>query len=594
MGYYKVSVMWNIFNSLSIRYKLLLYFLVLILLPILTIGLLTNVIFSDTLENTAMESTVQMISQANVNIETKIKSMANIMDIVIRHPQVLEFLRARTAGDPEMKAITESTVRSFLAGITENNKDIEGIALVSASDSFLSNELYKVLQDPLTEEEWYKASIAEKGGFTLAGSPIGRKITEYKKVSADEIITLTKAVIDPSNGSIIGVILMDLNLNPLKEMLKNIKLGKVGFIYIVGSDGEPLYSPVNKIVPRVRNNWFEDPSGVFTKYIRNQRFQFIYTISPYTKWKVVGVFSLNETLKDVADIRYYTLIILLLVTLVAISISVIFSSSIAKPIGKLRSLMKKAESGDLSVVFDVRYNDEIGQLGRSFNAMIAEIKNLIDVVYKEQKSKREAELRTLQSQIKPHFLYNTLGAVYWMAKDSGASDVMQMVSALTNLFRIGLSKGNEVISLAEEIEHVRSYLVILKIRYAEMLDYDISVDESLKSLLVQKLILQPIVENAVYHGIKEKGGPGRIEVSVRKTEEFLLLTVKDDGVGISGEALQAINSALEDGNKEKSGYGIFNVNERIRLSYGKDYGVNLWSTLGKGTTVEIRHPIISK
>lgn len=594
MGYYKVSVMWNIFNSLSIRYKLLLYFLVLILLPILTIGLLTNVIFSDTLENTAMESTVQMISQANVNIETKIKSMANIMDIVIRHPQVLEFLRARTAGDPEMKAITESTVRSFLAGITENNKDIEGIALVSASDSFLSNELYKVLQDPLTEEEWYKASIAEKGGFTLAGSPIGRKITEYKKVSADEIITLTKAIIDPSNGSIIGVILMDLNLNPLKEMLKNIKLGKVGFIYIVGSDGEPLYSPVNKIVPRVRNNWFEDPSGVFTKYIRNQRFQFIYTISPYTKWKVVGVFSLNETLKDVADIRYYTLIILLLVTLVAISISVIFSSSIAKPIGKLRSLMKKAESGDLSVVFDVRYNDEIGQLGRSFNAMIAEIKNLIDVVYKEQKSKREAELRTLQSQIKPHFLYNTLGAVYWMAKDSGASDVMQMVSALTNLFRIGLSKGNEVISLAEEIEHVRSYLVILKIRYAEMLDYDISVDESLKSLLVQKLILQPIVENAVYHGIKEKGGPGRIEVSVRKTEEFLLLTVKDDGVGISGEALQAINSALEDGNKEKSGYGIFNVNERIRLSYGKDYGVNLWSTLGKGTTVEIRHPIISK
>jgi two-component system sensor histidine kinase YesM len=321
-------------------------------------------------------------------------------------------------------------------------------------------------------------------------------------------------------------------------------------------------------------------------------FQFIYTTSPYTKWKVIGVFSLNETLKEVSNIRYYTMLILIIISIVATGISIIFSASIAEPIRKLRILMKKAESGDLEVEFKVKSNDEIGQLGESFNRMIEEIKNLINEVYKEQKSKREAELRTLQSQIKPHFLYNTLGTIYWMAKDCGAKNVMQMISALTNLFRIGLSKGNEIISLSEEIEHISNYLIILKMRYAEILDYDISSDEELNGLLVQKLILQPIVENAVYHGIKEKGSPGRVQILVYLEDDILHLIIKDDGVGISEDTLKTLNTSLNAIGNRKEGYGLFNVNERIRLSYGREFGVTVKSELGKGTTVEIRHPVI--
>ena len=587
--------MLNAFNNLNIQYKLLFYFLVLILLPILIIGILTNMIFSNAMENAASESTVQAIRQVNTSIENHIRNIENVINIISRHPQTLDFMRMKTTDASDRKAITESTVRSFLAGFTENYPVIEGIALVSSSDHFLSNELYKVVQDPLTDEMWYKACVRKNDTILLIGSPVGRKISEYRKVSADEIVSLMKPVRDPSDDSIIGVVLIDLRISMLESVLKNIKLGKIGFIYIVDSDGNTIYSPVNHIVPRVRNQWFDEkPSGVFTKYILKQNFQFIYTTSNYTRWKIVGVFSLNETLKEVANNRLYTFFILIVVSILAIAVSVVFSSSIAKPISKLRKLMKKAESGDLAVQFEVRYNDEIGQLGMSFNAMIAEIKKLIDVVYQEQKSKREAELRTLQSQIKPHFLYNTLDTIHWMAKKYGAKDVIQVINALTNLFRIGLSKGNEVIKLSEEIEHVRSYLVIQKVRYEEMLEYEIETDETIKSLYVQKLILQPIVENAIYHGIKEKKEPGLIRIRAGIDGEALVFAVEDNGVGIHQETLEKINESLRGNNGVRAGYGIFNVNERIRLSYGKEYGIFINSTLGTGTAVIIRHPIIKE
>jgi two-component system, sensor histidine kinase YesM len=255
--------------------------------------------------------------------------------------------------------------------------------------------------------------------------------------------------------------------------------------------------------------------------------------------------------------------------------------------------MKRAESGDLDVNFNVKYNDEIGHLGNSFNTMLIEIRKLIDAVYREQKSKRKAELKILQAQIKPHFLYNTLDTIHWMVKKYGADDVIDVINALTSLFRIGLSKGNEVIRVSEEIEHVRSYLFIQKVRYRQLLNYEIAAEDQVQSLYVQKIILQPIVENAIYHGIKPNKVPGTIEIKVELKEDKLILTVTDNGCGIPEEQLQAINEALENDSTEKMGYGLFNVNERIRLSYGKEFGITLNSETGVGTVVEIRLPIIT-
>jgi two-component system sensor histidine kinase YesM len=198
--------------------------------------------------------------------------------------------------------------------------------------------------------------------------------------------------------------------------------------------------------------------------------------------------------------------------LLAILLSVFFASSIALPVEKLRSLMRQAETGDFSIRFSENRQDEIGQLGQSFNRMIEEISNLIDQVYHEQQRKRETELRVLQEQIKPHFLYNTLDTIQWMAQEHGAQDIVDMVSALTQLFRVGLSKGQEMIPLREELRHVESYLFIQKVRYEDKFDYTISINPGIDQLRVLKVILQPLVENAIYHGIKERRGKGHILV----------------------------------------------------------------------------------
>jgi len=222
------------------------------------------------------------------------------------------------------------------------------------------------------------------------------------------------------------------------------------------------------------------------------------------------------------------------------------------------------------------------------------IRSLLQLVYVEQKNKREADIKTLQAQIKPHFLYNTLDTIRWMAEERGAIEIVQMVSALTKLFRIGLSRGREVIRLSEEIEHVKCYLFIQQVRYEDKLDYVIEVDEGCMRDLVNKLVLQPLVENAIYHGIKQKRGTGHIRVTARETGDKLILKVIDDGAGMTPEQCDRLNAALRaPGSAEYDhGYGIFNVSDRIRLSHGDEYGLSYGLNENGGVTVTIAHPII--
>jgi two-component system, sensor histidine kinase YesM len=224
--------------------------------------------------------------------------------------------------------------------------------------------------------------------------------------------------------------------------------------------------------------------------------------------------------------------------------------------------------------------------------MIERIQSLIDQVYVEQRSKREAELRILQEQIKPHFLYNTLDTIQWMAQEHRVDDVVSMVGALTSLFRIGLSKGREFISLHDELEHVESYLCIQKMRYEDKFDYSISCDQTMRSRQVLRLMLQPLVENAIYHGIKERRGHGTLTVETRVEGGDLMLIVKDDGVGMSEATLALLNESLQEGGPSVGGYGIHNVHERIRLTFGKPYGLSFKSVYGEGTIVTARHPIL--
>jgi two-component system sensor histidine kinase YesM len=238
--------------------------------------------------------------------------------------------------------------------------------------------------------------------------------------------------------------------------------------------------------------------------------------------------------------------------------------------------------------------DEITELGLSFNIMIGKIKELLDSKIKEQDNLKKAELRALQAQINPHFLYNTLDTIIWMAESKKTDQVVEIVTALSSFFRISLSKGMDWITIGEEVERIRNYLTIQKMRYHDILDFKIEVDEAVADNTILKLILQPLVENALYHGIKNKRQGGMISVRAkRKGVDEILLEVEDDGIGLTPEKLAQLRADLNDDSgdiKLESGYGIGNVNNRIRLYYGKQYGLSLQSAYNAGTCVTLVIP----
>jgi two-component system sensor histidine kinase YesM len=288
----------------------------------------------------------------------------------------------------------------------------------------------------------------------------------------------------------------------------------------------------------------------------------------------------------------------------------------SRPIHQLMSFMQKAESGDLTILYWGEREDEVGMLGRSFNTMLAQMSRLLSLTELQGRQKREAELRSLQAHIKPHFLYNTLDTIHWMARNKGAEDVAEVVQSLSRLFRIGLSKGNDIIPLSDEIEHIQSYLVIQKTRYKDKLNYTLDVSPEVQHLYVLKLLLQPIVENAIYHGIKERRGPGHIAIAAKADEGSLILSVSDDGAGMAPEKVEQLRKLLESAVAapndadhdlklkepkdlvkskdmlEQQGYGVLNVQARIQLTFGDRYGMFIESEQGKGTTVTIVHPIL--
>jgi two-component system sensor histidine kinase YesM len=270
------------------------------------------------------------------------------------------------------------------------------------------------------------------------------------------------------------------------------------------------------------------------------------------------------------------------------------SRSIYIPIKKLHDVTSTITKNDLQALMTSDNVDEITELGMSFNIMIGKIKDLLDSKVKEQEYLKKAELRALQAQINPHFLYNTLDTIIWMAEAKQTDRVIEIVSALSSFFRISLSKGRDWITIGEEIERTRSYLTIQKMRYRDILDYRIEVEEQTLNHTILKLILQPLVENALYHGIKNKRSGGIITVrAYQKDDTEIILEVEDNGIGFTAEKLASVQAAIEDDSGDirlESGFGIDNVNKRIKLYYGKQYGVSIKSEYQVGTCVTLLIP----
>lgn len=292
-----------------------------------------------------------------------------------------------------------------------------------------------------------------------------------------------------------------------------------------------------------------------------------------------------------------TVIAITLIALAVIFIVIIFFSyyiplSISRPIRRITDVTNKVAGGDLSVRSDVFDGVETSMLSTSLNSMIDKINELLEQVTTEQIRLRKAEFELLQSQINPHFLYNTLDAIVWLAESGEKEKVVSTVSSLSNFFRASLNQGKDIVTVKEDIGHVRSYLEIQKIRYQDILDYEIDIPEEINMYLIPKITIQPLVENALYHGIKNKRGKGTIKITGEKHDEYITISISDNGLGITDERLAVVmNNINNRSESEKTTFGLYNVNERIRLDFGEEYGIKIDSEYGQGTTVSVKLPL---
>ncbi|MFP3126645.1 sensor histidine kinase [Ectobacillus funiculus] len=587
-------------NNLPIRYKLISLLLVISILPSMGLGLLTGWTVERIIERQVTQNTFQLIGQVNKTLEFYASNMQNISYLISFNPEIKRFLEE---GDerqgPEIN--NKYSTLQFLQGFTTLYPEIAGILVVNKNGAYISNEMYARSSKSLTEESWYQEAIRNAGISKFIGHPVNRNITSHANYKDNEVVSVVRAILDPDTQQVQGVILIDLKLRVIAEATKDARLGKSGYLTVIDENGKNIYSPTQPFIDKMPIQWLgEAASGTFSKEVNGNELQFIYQNSSFTNWTTVGVFSSDESALAVKEVHFYVFSFVFFVCLFGIGASYYLSSSMARPIGQLMSFMQKAEAGNLMIRYEGDRQDEIGMLGRSFNNMLTQINKLIVLTELQERQKREAELRSLQAHIKPHFLYNTLDTINWMARKKGAEDIAEVVESLSRLFRIGLSKGNDIIPFMEEIKHIRSYLKIQKARYKDKLNYTLAIAPDIQDIFVLKLVLQPIVENAIYHGIKERRGPGHILIEAKEDNEQLMIRVTDDGSGMPSEILYALRKRLatalnmDEENREikNLGYGMMNVQARIKLTFGDAYGLSIDSEKGEGTTVTAILPII--
>lgn len=579
--------------NVSLRTRMLLSNIVVALIPFLIFSIVSGFVFLDHAQKTAEEHSVQLIHQVSNSMDVYVETIEKMVNYIQLELQDTPFFTMETEDAPGWESETDY-IRSVLENVANSHREVAGIFIATKEDLYVSTGMSRISRDPFQNERWYREASENPEEIQLISVVTGRNIVTNRSYSIDDVFSLAKAVQDPETGEVLGVILLDIRHDIIQSSINGVTIGEKGFVFVMDQEDNIVYTPVNGIVYRVNPKWVKamEPMSV---QIQGGSYQIRSELSPYTGWRTVGVFSMDEVMSSVNTIVYilFTCVIISLVLVVIVSFK--FSRTLTNPIFKLKRLMKQAESGDLTVRFNFQHNDEIGELGQSFNHMIARIDQLIQMVYVEQENKRTAEMKSLQEQIKPHFLYNTLDTISWMARDYDAEDIVRLVDALTNMFRIGLSHGKDIITVKEEITHVSNYLYIQKIRYKDKLNYVIHVDESLYAIEVPKLILQPLVENAIYHGVKAKRG-GTITITGVPEGENLVFTVQDNGAGMPQEKVEELNRRMSERSvlDEKKSFGLFYIRERIQLCYGKGYGVHVESTLGEGTRVTITLPLYQK
>ena len=539
--------------------------------------------------------TQTIVRQMNQNIDSYITYMENIASIISESEDAQGFL----FGEEDIAEHRKRLVEQF--GIIINGReDIRNIGIVRKDGRVLFNDGTQEKNEnlDLSTQQWYQSAISSGKNSVVTSSHVQHVIKNERPL----VITLSRSIEDGIGGSKEkGVVFIDLNYSAISELCDQNSIGEKSYIYILNQDGNIVYHPQQQqLYNELQTENIDivldaDPQGepVISGSGNDSR---VYTFakSEKTGWMVVGCMNMNELTRSSRQGQFIYVMTAVILIIIALLFSNHISRAISRPIQKLRDSMAKVQEGDFSAtVMEVPEQNEIGSLTRSFNVMIHQIEELMKQNRIEQEQKRKSELKALQSQINPHFLYNTLDSIIWMAEGKKNEEVVLMTSSLAKFLRQSISNEDQQVSIGQDVEYARSYLTIQKMRYKNKLEYEIYLEASIKSCQIVKLVLQPIIENAIYHGIKYKEGMGMVTVRGYEKDGCVVLEVADNGVGMDEETLKHIFERHKV-NYRSNGVGVYNVQKRLKLYYGNDYGITYESEKGMGTKAVITIPKVQE
>lgn len=584
------------FKHMPLRQMIALLFILLSLLPTLfIIGFAYQTAASEA-EARVRAQVEQTAQHVDSELNMVIKEASRLMNYTSSYT-ISNFLNSKTPNDRYENAKAVGKVFDSIRQTQSSNSYILDMSVIGINGHcFSERNGYFTLEQPFSSYEQFETIVAQPRTVHVQGISLPLRDRSWEK----NALTVSAAVFKISTNEVCGILRVTVSKSHVVNILENAKPSENGQTFVVDNAGSNLFFPdESTTLNRAEIKQILDDSNNGT--VKTSNSLVVHRTLPSTGWTIISVAPNREIFQAVYQLRIIALMMIVVSLLLILTINIFLSKYIAHPILQLKSLMQSATSGNLDI--EIPHIDgqvEIMELYRSFDTMLSELKNLLNRVVAEQNNLKKSELRTLQSQINPHFLYNTLDSAVWAAESNNTDEVIDLITSLSSFYRLTLRSGMDVVSFDTEVHHVSYYLHIMQKRYRDILDYRIDVAPQTLRARFPKIILQPIAENAIYHGIKNKryarGEKGLIQICARKTEDhFLEVTVSDTGIGMDENETKLLWEKIQEGiPRSGQSYGLINVNLRLRLMFGEQYTLRLTSCPGSGTIIVIRVPLIEE
>lgn len=578
----------TIYRRRNIQFITSLSFTLVALVSMLFMGIAFYAQFVRNARQMALENNKQMLEQVSWNLNSYIRKMMNISDFM--YYNVIK-----------NKDLTEESIDKEMNLLYEENKDyLVSIVCVTEDGAVLSAGPIATRKKSvdLKEQEWF-VQAGEKIENLHFTTPHVQNIFESSNYQYAWVISLSRSVELTNVGHTRrGVLLVDMNYSAIEQVFDKANEQNSGYVYLMDRNGEIIYHPRQKAIysGMVKENnrmasTYEDGTHI-ENFMGEERAVVVKTIG-YTGWKIVNVTPTSELFRNTIHIGFFMVMICTVTIFLILFGNIFISDRVTEPLRNLEESIRYLEEGHLEDEhIYIGGSHEIRHLGQTITLMVKRMKDLMDKMVREQEDKRKSELDALQSQINPHFLYNTLNSVVWMVECEQYREALSMVKALAKLFRISLSKGNSIITIEDELTHAQNYMSIQQMLYRNKFCVKIDVEPAIRGCITIKLIVQPILENAIYHGMEFMDGEGEITVHGYEKDGDIYIEVSDNGMGIPEETIESLLTDKSRARGKGSGIGLWNVNQRIALYFKGDYGLSIKSELDEGTTVTIHLPKI--